>query len=79
MLIDEMRLKAEANDSNEAEDINSAQKEKASKKKDFYEFNSDEVLESTSCDPVEMEAARYFSNAKHLVVFISILQSRNCF
>ena len=50
MLIDEMRLYAEANDSNEAEDVNSAQKEKASKKH-FYEFDSDE--ESTSCDTVE--------------------------
>lgn len=64
MLIDEMRLYAEANDSNEAEDVNGGQKEKASKKKDFYEFDSDE--ESTSCDTVEMEAARYLSDAKTL-------------
>ena len=32
MLINETRLYAEANDSSEAEDVNSAQKEKASKK-----------------------------------------------
>ena len=53
-------MKCEANDS---EDVNSAQKEKASKK-DFYEFDSDE--ESTSCDTVEMEAARYLSDTKTL-------------
>ena len=44
------------------EDVNSSQKEKASK--DFYEFDSDE--ESTTCDTVEMEAARYLSDAKAL-------------
>ena len=66
-------MKCKANDS---EDVNSAQKEKASKK-DFYEFDSDE--ESTSCDTVEMEAARYLSDTKTLVVFISTLQSRSCF
>ena len=57
MLIDKMWLYAEANDSNEAENVNGGQKEKASKKKDFYEFDSDE--KSTSCDTVKMEAARY--------------------
>ena len=66
MLIDEMRLYAEANDSNEAEGVNSAQKEKASKKKDFYEFESDEDSTSDSCDTVEMEATRYLSDAKAL-------------
>ena len=63
MLIDEMQLYADTNDSNEAEDGNSTQKEKASKK-DFYEFDSDE--EPTSCDTVEMEAARYLGDTKTL-------------
>jgi len=61
MLIDEMRLYTEADDSDRAEDI---QEEKGSKQKDFYEFDSDE--ESTTCDTVEMEAARYLSDAKPL-------------
>ena len=63
MLIDEMRLYADTKDSNEAEDGNSTQKEKASKK-DFYEFDSDE--EPTLCDTVEMEAARYLGDTKTL-------------
>ena len=41
MLIDEMRLYAEANDSSKAKDVNSTHKEKTSKK-DFYEFDTDE-------------------------------------
>ena len=60
MLIDEMRFHAEANDSREAEDVNS----KASKK-DFYEFDYDEESAAT-CDTVEMEAIRYLSDAKTL-------------
>jgi len=48
-----MWLYAEADDSNRAEDV---QEEKV----DFYEFNLDE--ESTACDTVEMEAARYLSD-----------------
>ena len=63
MLFDEMRLYTDTNDSNEAEDGNGTQKEKASKK-DFYEFDSDE--EPTSCDTVEIEAARYLGDAKTL-------------
>jgi len=75
MLIDEMRLYAEADDSDRVEDV---QKEKGSKKKDFYEFDSDE--ESTACDTVEMEAARYLSDAKALgCLSITILQSGSCF
>ena len=53
--------RAEADDSDRAEDV---QKEKGSKKKDFYEFDSDK--ESTTCDTLEMEAAQYLSNAKAL-------------
>ena len=64
MLIDEMRFYAEANDSSEVEDINSTQKEKASKK-DFYEFDSDEESAGI-CDTVEMEAVRYLNDAKTL-------------
>ena len=64
MLIDKMRLHAEGNDSREAEDVNSTQKEKASKK-DFYEFDSNEESAAT-CDTVEMEAVRYLSDAKTL-------------
>ena len=63
MLIDEMQFYADDNDSNEAEDVNITQKEKANQK-DFYEFDSDE--ESTLRDTVKVEAARYLSNAKTL-------------
>jgi len=38
--------------------------QKDNTKKDFYEFDSDE--ESTGCDSMELEAARYLSNAKTL-------------
>ena len=46
MLIDEMRLYADANESNEAEDVNSTQKGKASKK-DFYKINFERNLHVT--------------------------------
>ena len=48
----------------EAKDVNSTQKEKASKK-DFYEIDFDEESAAT-CDTVEMEAIRYLSDAKTL-------------
>ena len=63
MLIDEMRLYANSNNSTEEENVNSDPKGKADKK-DFFELGSDD--ESTSCDTVEVEAARYLSDAKTL-------------
>jgi len=59
MLIDEMRLYADT-DCEEREDVDGSQKDNT--KKDFYEFDSDE--ESTGWDSMELEAARYLSDAK---------------
>ena len=61
MLIDEMCLYADT-DCEEREDVDDSQKDNT--KRDFYEFDSDE--ESTACDSVELEAARYLSDAKTL-------------
>jgi len=58
MLIDEMRLYIDT----DCEDVDGNQKDNT--KKDFYEFDSDE--ESTGCDSMELEAARYLSDAKTL-------------
>lgn len=61
MLLDEMRLCGD--DDVVEEDCKEAQA-KANKKKDFYEFESDE--ECVSEDTIESEASAYLSNAKNL-------------
>ena len=60
MLLDEKRL---CDDVVVEEDCKDSQA-KANKKKDFYEFDSDE--ECVSEDTIELEASAYLSNAKNL-------------
>ena len=63
MLLDEMRLCDDCGDDVVAVD-DSAVKDVANKKKDFYEFDSDEEL--TTRDTLELEAASYLKDAKTL-------------
>lgn len=66
MLLDEMRLCVDVDDCSKdavTEDDSEA-KDKTNKKKDFYEFDSDE--EPTTRDTLELEAASYLKDAKTL-------------
>ena len=60
MLLDEMRLFD--NDEVQVEEFTSDSQEKE-KKKDFYEFDSDD---ETSTNTIDAEATEYFNNAKKL-------------
>ena len=67
MLLDEMRLCIDVDDFSEdvvVQDNDGKMKDKTSKKKDFYEFDSDEEL--TTQDTLELEAASFLRDAKTL-------------